>query len=74
MNERLNNPDKALNYYLKALSINLNHGDKIFLSPAYNYIGNIYIHSTSDEIKNVYLLDFGYSMIKDTRTHSSSPY
>ncbi len=38
------------------------------------HIGNIYIHSTSDEIKNVYLLDFGYSMIKDTRTHSSSPY
>jgi len=38
------------------------------------HVGNIYIHSTSDEIKNVYLLDFGYSMIKDTRTHSSSPY
>ena len=38
------------------------------------HIGNIYIHSNSDEIKNVYLLDFGYSMIKDTGSHSSSPY
>ena len=38
------------------------------------HIGNIYIHCTSEEIKNVYLLDFGYSMIKDTGRHSSSPY
>jgi hypothetical protein len=38
------------------------------------HIGNIYIHSSLDEIKNVYLLDFGYSMIKDTGEHSSSPY
>ena len=38
------------------------------------HIGNIYIHSTSDKIKKVYLLDFGYSMIKDTGSHSSSPY
>ncbi len=38
------------------------------------HIGNIYIHSSLNEIKNVYLLDFGYSMIKDTGVHSSSPY
>jgi len=38
------------------------------------HIGNIYIHSTLNEIKNVYLLDFGYSMIKDTGEHSLSPY
>ena len=38
------------------------------------HIGNIYIHSSSTKIKNVYLLDFGYSMIKDTGSHSSSPY
>jgi len=38
------------------------------------HVGNIYIHSSLDEIKNVYLLDFGYSMIKDTGSHSSSPY
>jgi hypothetical protein len=38
------------------------------------HVGNIYIHSSLDEIKNVYLLDFGYSMIKDTGVHSSSPY
>jgi hypothetical protein len=44
------------------------------LIPRDLHIGNIYIHSTSDKIKNVYLLDFGYSMIKDTGSHSSSPY
>jgi hypothetical protein len=38
------------------------------------HVGNIYIHSSLDEIKNVYLLDFGYSMIKHTGEHSSSPY
>jgi hypothetical protein len=38
------------------------------------HIGNIYIHCSPHEIKNVYLLDFGYSMIKDTGQHSSSPY
>ena len=38
------------------------------------HIGNIYIHSSSDTIKKVFLLDFGYSMIKDTGAHSSSPY
>jgi hypothetical protein len=38
------------------------------------HIGNIYIHCSSHEIKNVYLLDFGYSMLKHTGKHSSSPY
>ena len=36
--------------------------------------GNIYIHSSLETIKEVFLLDFGYSMIKDTGKHSSSPY
>ena len=36
--------------------------------------GNVYIHSSSDSIEKVFLLDFGYSMIKDTGKHSSSPY
>ena len=38
------------------------------------HIGNIYIHCSPQEIKNVYLLDFGYSMIKGIKKHSSSPY
>ena len=38
------------------------------------HIGNIYIHCNTNEIKNVYLLDFGYSMIKDSGEHTSSPY
>ena len=36
--------------------------------------GNVFIHSTSNSIEKVFLLDFGYSMIKDTGKHSSSPY
>lgn len=38
------------------------------------HIQNIFIHSSDSAIKKVYLLDFGYSMVKDHGKYSSSPY
>jgi len=38
------------------------------------HIQNIFIHSSDLEIKKVYLLDFGYSMVKDRDKYSVSPY
>lgn len=35
---------------------------------------NIFIHSSSTIIKNVFLLDFGYGMLLDRTKHSKSPY
>jgi len=35
---------------------------------------NIYIRSSPLKIKDVFLIDFGYSMVKDRTKHSSSPY
>ena len=58
----------------RILSLLINLQQKHMFKHGDLHVGNIYIHSSLDEIKNVYLLDFGYSMIKDTGTHSSSPY
>jgi len=38
------------------------------------HIQNIFIHSSDLTIKKVYLLDFGYSMVKDRGKYSVSPY
>jgi hypothetical protein len=38
------------------------------------HIQNIFIHSSDLDIKKVYLLDFGYSMVKDRDKYSVSPY
>jgi hypothetical protein len=35
---------------------------------------NIYIRSSPLKVKDVFLIDFGYSMVKDRTKHSSSPY
>ena len=35
---------------------------------------NIYIHSSPKIVKNVFLLDFGYSMVKDRTKYNKSPY
>ena len=38
------------------------------------HIQKIFIHSSDLAIKKVYLLDFGYSMVKDRSKYSASPY
>ena len=38
------------------------------------HIQNVFIHSSDLAIKKVYLLDFGYSMVKDRSKYSASPY